>query len=56
MFQKSKKCERHKLLIGALDNIKVLNGGAVNPHEREDAERAFIRYFYDKPEDERPSR
>lgn len=49
--------ERRMMLIARLPNIKVLNGGdTISKLEREDAERAFIRYFLDTPEDERPSR
>lgn len=49
--------ERRQLLIGRLPNIQVLNGGGViGVTEREDAERAFIRYYLDKPESDRPDR
>lgn len=35
----------------------MLNGGGNIDHdEREDAERAFIRYYMDKPESDRPDR
>lgn len=35
----------------------MLNGGGSIEHdEREDAERAFIRYYIDKPESDRPDR
>ena len=38
--------ERRMMLISRLPNIIVLNGGdKISPQEREDAERAFIRYF-----------
>lgn len=37
--------------------VQTLNGGGViNWEERDDAERAFIRYYMDKPESERPER
>ncbi|XP_073847336.1 tubulin folding cofactor E like protein mlt [Musca autumnalis] len=49
--------ERRQLLIARLPNVAILNGGGViTPDEREDAERAFIRYYMDKPESERPKR
>lgn len=35
----------------------MLNGGGNIEHdEREDAERAFIRYYMEKPESDRPER
>ncbi|XP_060531301.1 tubulin-specific chaperone cofactor E-like protein [Cylas formicarius] len=49
--------ERRQLLIARLPNVKTLNGGgAISADEREDAERAFIRYYMDKPESDRPDR
>ncbi|XP_005177936.1 tubulin-specific chaperone cofactor E-like protein [Musca domestica] len=49
--------ERRQLLIARLPNVAILNGGGViTPDEREDAERAFIRHYMDKPESERPKR
>ena len=49
--------ERRQLLIARLPKISVLNGGdVIGPVEREDAERAFIRYYMDKPESDRPER
>ncbi|XP_013103813.1 tubulin-specific chaperone cofactor E-like protein [Stomoxys calcitrans] len=49
--------ERRQLLIARLPNVAILNGGGViTPDEREDAERAFIRHYMDKPESERPQR
>ena len=46
--------ERRMMLIARLPNVKILNGGDIIPeNEREDAERAFIRYYMDsenKPE------
>lgn len=49
--------ERRMLLVARLPNVKVLNGGdAITPLEREDAERAFIRYYLDSPEREKPDR
>lgn len=44
-------------MIARLPNISMLNGGgAITLEERESSERAFIRYFMDKPEDQRPER
>nr|XP_023023945.1 tubulin-specific chaperone cofactor E-like protein [Leptinotarsa decemlineata] len=49
--------ERRQLLIARLPNVKTLNGGGkITPDEREDAERAFIRYYMDKPESDQPER
>lgn len=49
--------ERRQLLIARLPNVEILNGGGIiERDEREDAERAFIRYYMDKPESERPER
>ncbi|XP_049875399.1 tubulin-specific chaperone cofactor E-like protein isoform X2 [Pectinophora gossypiella] len=49
--------ERRLLLVARLPHIKTLNGGgAVPPEERDAAERAFIRYYMEKPEADRPDR
>jgi hypothetical protein len=49
--------ERRMLLIARLPNVKVLNGGdKISDLEREDAERAFIRYYMDAPVSEQPTR
>ncbi|XP_017467300.1 PREDICTED: tubulin-specific chaperone cofactor E-like protein [Rhagoletis zephyria] len=49
--------ERRQLLIARLPNVCLLNGGGViSADEREDAERAFIRHYMDKPDWERPKR
>ncbi|KAF7282023.1 tubulin folding cofactor E like protein mlt [Rhynchophorus ferrugineus] len=49
--------ERRQLLIARLPNVQTLNGGGqISEEEREDAERAFIRYYMDKPESDRPER
>ncbi|XP_030383795.1 tubulin-specific chaperone cofactor E-like protein [Scaptodrosophila lebanonensis] len=49
--------ERRQLLIARLPNVAMLNGGGlISSDERIDAERAFIRYYMDKPENERPAR
>ena len=47
---------RRQLLLGYLPNVSRLNGGSVKEGEKEDAERAFIRYYMDKAEEERPPR
>ena len=45
------------MLVARLPNVKVLNGGdMITKTEREDSERAFIRYFLDTPEHGRPAR
>ncbi|CAG9836552.1 unnamed protein product [Diabrotica balteata] len=49
--------ERRQLVIARLPNVKTLNGGGkITADEREDAERAFIRYYMDKPESDQPER
>lgn len=49
--------ERRQLLIARLPHVQTLNGGGkITSDEREDAERAFIRYYVDKPEADRPER
>jgi tubulin-specific chaperone cofactor E-like protein len=49
--------ERRQLLIARLPKVQILNGGGIITHEeREDSERAFIRYYMDKPESDRPER
>lgn len=49
--------ERRQLLIARLPCVQTLNGGAeIKPDEREDAERFLIRYYMEKPENERPDR
>ena len=43
------------MLIARLPNVQILNGGDKIPdNEREDAERAFIRFYMD--EEEKPKR
>ncbi|XP_060077545.1 tubulin-specific chaperone cofactor E-like protein [Ylistrum balloti] len=39
---------RRQMIIARLPNITHLNGSPINEVEREDAERAFIRFFMDK--------
>ena len=49
--------EKRTMLVARLPNVKVLNGGdMISKTEREDSERAFIRYFLDTPEQARPER
>ncbi|KAL1138747.1 hypothetical protein AAG570_008809 [Ranatra chinensis] len=51
------KHERRQLLIARLPNIRTLNGGGeISDEDREDAERAFIRHYMEKPESDRPER
>ncbi|XP_014284968.1 tubulin-specific chaperone cofactor E-like protein isoform X1 [Halyomorpha halys] len=55
--QEYTKHERRQLLIARLPNIRTLNGGGeIGVDDREDAERAFIRHYMDKPESDRPER
>lgn len=44
------------VLCPRLPSISLLNGSAVTDSEREDAERFFIRYYLDYPEEELPYR
>lgn len=48
--------ERRSLIIAQLPSISLLNGSVVTESEREDAERFFIRYHFDHPEEELPYR
>lgn len=49
--------ERRQFVIARLPHVEILNGGGrIGSEEREDAERAFIRFYMEKPEDERPAR
>jgi len=49
--------EKRAMLVARLPNVKVLNGGdMITKTEREDSERAFIRFFLDTPEQARPER
>ncbi len=57
LFQRLTAHERRMLLVGRLPNVRVLNGGdVISANEREDAERAFIRFYMDLDERERPAR
>ncbi|XP_026854277.2 tubulin-specific chaperone cofactor E-like protein isoform X3 [Electrophorus electricus] len=46
--------ERRYLMIAHLPAVTILNGSVVTDGEREDAERFYIRYHLDCPEDELP--
>lgn len=48
--------ERRFLTVAQLPAMAVLNGSVITDGEREDAERFFIRYYLDYPEDELPQR
>lgn len=49
--------ERRQFLVARLPNVDMLNGGGrIDADEREDAERAFIRHYMEKPESEQPDR
>ncbi|KAG7516079.1 hypothetical protein JOB18_022276 [Solea senegalensis] len=48
--------ERHSLLLAQLPSVMVLNGGEVSKEDREAAERFFIRYYQDCPQEELPPR
>ncbi|XP_056296523.1 tubulin-specific chaperone cofactor E-like protein isoform X2 [Pseudoliparis swirei] len=48
--------ERRSFLLAQLPSVVLLNGSSVSDGEREDAERLFIRYYQDSPQQERPER
>lgn len=49
--------ERRQFVIARLPSVDVLNGGGrIGAEEREDAERAFIRHYAKRAEEERPVR
>ncbi|KAM9801534.1 tubulin folding cofactor E-like a [Neosynchiropus ocellatus] len=56
LLQPYTNAERRSLLIAQLPAISLLNGSVVNDNEREDAERFFIRYYVDYPEEALPCR
>ncbi|XP_029302125.1 tubulin folding cofactor E-like a [Cottoperca gobio] len=56
LLQTYTNTERRSLMIAQLPSISLLNGSAVSDSEREDAERFFIRYHLDYPEEELPYR
>ncbi|XP_030253550.1 tubulin folding cofactor E-like a isoform X2 [Sparus aurata] len=56
LLQAYTNAERRSLMIAQLPSISLLNGSVVTDSEREDAERFFIRYYFDYPEEELPYR
>ncbi|XP_051788213.1 alpha-tectorin [Erpetoichthys calabaricus] len=56
LLQTYTNTERRNLIIAHLPSVSVLNGSVVTDGEREDAERFFIRYYSDFPEEEQPCR
>uniref|UniRef100_A0A3B4ZT11 Tubulin-specific chaperone cofactor E-like protein n=1 Tax=Stegastes partitus TaxID=144197 RepID=A0A3B4ZT11_9TELE len=56
LLQTYTNAERRSLMIAQLPSISMLNGSVVTDSEREDAERFFIRYYLDYPEEELPFR
>ncbi|KAM8769500.1 tubulin folding cofactor E-like a isoform 2-T2 [Acanthopagrus schlegelii] len=56
LLQAYTNAERRSLMIAQLPSISLLNGSVVSDSEREDAERFFIRYYFDYPEEELPYR
>ncbi|XP_062275153.1 tubulin-specific chaperone cofactor E-like protein isoform X1 [Scomber scombrus] len=56
LLQAYTNMERRSLMIAQLPSISLLNGSVVTDSEREDAERFFIRYHFDYPEEELPYR
>ncbi|XP_056139985.1 tubulin-specific chaperone cofactor E-like protein isoform X2 [Lampris incognitus] len=56
LLQTYTNTERRSLMIAQLPSVSSLNGSVVSEGEREDAERFFIRYYLDYPEEELPYR
>ncbi|XP_030648429.1 tubulin-specific chaperone cofactor E-like protein [Chanos chanos] len=56
LLQQYTEQERRCLIVAQLPGVSVLNGSIVTEGEREDAERFFIRYHLDCPEQELPQR
>ncbi|XP_074496262.1 tubulin folding cofactor E-like a [Sebastes fasciatus] len=56
LLQTYTNTERRSLMIAQLPSISLLNGSVVSDSEREDAERFFIRYHVDYPEEKLPYR
>ncbi|KAM9734131.1 tubulin folding cofactor E-like a [Menidia menidia] len=56
LLQTYTNAERRSLMIAQLPSVSVLNGSTVTVCEREDAERFFIRYHLDYPEEALPCR
>ncbi|XP_068440447.1 tubulin folding cofactor E-like a [Clinocottus analis] len=56
LLQSYTNAERRSLTVAQLPAISLLNGSVVTECEREDAERFFIRYYVDYPEEELPYR
>ncbi|XP_029985429.1 tubulin-specific chaperone cofactor E-like protein isoform X2 [Sphaeramia orbicularis] len=56
LLQRYDTQDRRSLLLAQLPSVLLLNGSAVSDGEREDAERFFIRYYQDCPEQELPKR
>lgn len=56
LLQTYTNAERRSLMIAHLPSVSTLNGSVVTDSEREDAERFFIRYYLDYPEEELPYR
>ncbi|KAL6471081.1 hypothetical protein MHYP_G00197310 [Metynnis hypsauchen] len=56
LLQTYTNTERRSLMIAQLPSVTCLNGSVVSEGEREDAERFFIRYHLDHPEEELPHR
>ncbi|KAI5089322.1 tubulin-specific chaperone cofactor E-like protein, partial [Silurus meridionalis] len=56
LLQTYTEIEKRYLAIAYLPSVNVLNGSVVTDEERKDAERFYIRYHLDCPEDELPQR
>ncbi|XP_066566857.1 tubulin-specific chaperone cofactor E-like protein isoform X1 [Amia ocellicauda] len=56
LLQTYTNTERRSLIIAQLPSVSMLNGSVVTDGEREDAERFFIRYHLDYPEEQLPYR
>ncbi|XP_034403907.1 tubulin-specific chaperone cofactor E-like protein isoform X2 [Cyclopterus lumpus] len=56
LLQSYTNAERRSLTVAQLPAISLLNGSVVTECEREDAERFFIRFHVDHPEEQLPRR
>lgn len=56
LLQSYSTTERRSLVVAQLPAVTVLNASVVTPGEREDAERFFVRYYIECPENELPKR
>nr|CAG4651797.1 EOG090X05JJ [Triops cancriformis] len=56
LFRGYTQHERRQFTIARLPKLVKLNGGLISAKEREESERAFIRYYDSKPEGPKPGK